>query len=221
MKRAMRARVSVFRVLSVILFPATLAFAAGETSGRVAPGETVEKILHGEKVDVAASAEGMPGAMALFLKVSGWTCLAILSTLALATLYRRSPRAGRAHAGKGEMEILARAALSPKHAVILLRAGSRRIVVGISGERMRPLAVFEAPQNSSSAADREPEMRWDHLSPGTGTGTKTEREVGQSWEPARVRPEDLEPYRRQVDRLRGLLESWRGQWPENGRSKEI
>jgi flagellar biogenesis protein FliO len=129
--------------------------------------------------------------------------------IAAALVWRKhGSRTWRAAAGEG-LQVLGRAALSPRHHVFVVRFGDRKVLVGVSGDRMASLAVVE--EGSPSGPRLEAAMT-ERGGPDRGA---VEREIGCSRRT--VSEADLVPYRRQVDRLRDLL---RGRPPMGSAGRE-
>ena len=114
---------------------------------------------------------------------------------------RRSVGLGSKAQGQGVLQIVGRAALSPRHFVYVVRVSDRRLVVGVSGDRMVSLGVLDEP-----AAPR--------LAPRVETPAPEKRSEPQQ---RAVTEADLMPYRRQVSRLRELL---RGRGADFGSDRE-
>jgi flagellar biogenesis protein FliO len=157
---------------------------AGGEGDPVAPGQKVAEILSPAADGAAAGRprEASGGSTALRLLLGAGALLA-LGAVALAARARRT-RLGGIPAIE-PVDVVGRASLSPRHSVCVVRVAGRRIVLGIAGERMTALAVVE---------DRAPEA------PARGFTSRL-GEAGRRPAP----PADLEPYRKQVDRLRGML----------------
>jgi flagellar biogenesis protein FliO len=168
---------------------------AGEGDA-VKPGETVKELLD-SKEKGSAPAAAFPGTGTLLLKLVLSAGAVGLLGLGLIFVSRKCLRSGMGLSSSGEIEVTGRAALSPKHVVFVLRVDERRIVVGLSGERMYSLAVIGDRGEQGHHASRP------------------EREISSSGKA--IGEADLMPYRRQMDRLRGLF---RGHFQDEGGSKE-
>ncbi len=109
-------------------------------------------------------------------------------------------RGARGGFDPGALRVVGRTALSPKHFVWVLEFRGREIVVGGSPDRLTLLAAFERePSRPAESRDEEPAP--DRARQGSGEGGGRAR---------RVTARDLLPYRRQVERLRGILRSAEG-----------
>lgn len=165
--------------LLLIVFPVE----AGESIG-VKPGQTVQEVLDSHGKGAASSRAEFPTTGQLLLRLA--LTVGSVSLLGFGSLFflrKWFSQRGTLHS-TGEIEVAGRAALSPKHLVFVLRVADQRIVVGVSGDRMSPLAVVE------DGKARRPQAAVPESAEG---GRKT---VGEA---------DLMPYRRQMDRLRGLF----------------
>lgn len=127
----------------------------------------------------------------------GLAALAIAGASAgLVWAERRLAARGRGVSAPGGLRLAGRVALSPKHFVCVLKLGEREVVVGVSPDRLTTLAVFDregaAPGARPEAPPRErPAEKAPEAASGGGLRRLTDGE--------------LLPYRRQVERLRGLL----------------
>jgi hypothetical protein len=92
------------------------------------------------------------------------------------------------------IDVVGRAALSSRHSIYIVRAAGRRIVLGVAGERMTALAVID-----ERAADAPPPPPPRGFT--SRLGDVTRRLPAKEGPPSA----ELEPYRKQVDRLRGML----------------
>jgi flagellar biogenesis protein FliO len=98
--------------------------------------------------------------------------------------------------GGRNLSVLETAYLSPKHSMALVRVRNRILVLGL-GEDVRTLAVFDQPDEVlgfEGAFSRE-------LSEALEDGAEGGNDRGPGV--------PLEPYRRQIDRLRGAVARWR------------
>ena len=170
--------------------------AGGVQSGEAAPGLPEPK----------GKAAGIPSMKGVDLSGAWkvlWGTLGISGLAVAAVLLRRKLglRTWRTPAGEG-LQILGRAALSPRHHVFVLRFSDRKVLVGVSGDRMVPLAVIEDGNPHGSRLEGVIPERGIPERGGPDRGAQ-ERGTGSSRRT--VIEADLVPYRRQVDRLRELL----------------
>ncbi len=105
---------------------------------------------------------------------------------------RVSPR--RFRRGGRNLSVLETAYLSPKHTVALVRVRNRVLLLGL-GQDIRTLAAFEHPDEV---------MAFD------GDFSRELTEALETDEEDRAAPPSpLDPYRRQINRLRGAVGKWR------------
>ncbi len=182
---------------------------ADSTGGFVRAGDSVSDVLSG-----APSTESDRAESSL---VGGWQ-LAGLGVLlvGLASFAWRLRSRGlvrrRGASEGGTITIVDRVALSPRHAVAVLRVSERTLVVGFSGDRVSPLAEWGgdalAGGTSAETAPERPESYW-FRNPRDASGGAPETTLGASSGSSDVWDRDLAPYRREVTRLKEALESWR------------
>lgn len=270
-----------------------------DASQLVRPGMKVSEITALEDGDATSlSTEKSKASLDRLLGIAGAAITLGLVGLGLAFVFRRRWR--RLESPGPGIRVVARAALSPKHFVVVLETGGRRLTIGLSGEHMKVLAMdgLETSEDvasrssggmaSSGAADGaaagssvtnfvdprgkripaddegrphravmpeshpEPDNRSGRaevsrretlsrdgmksrdgiaremadtarvLAPSTDEAVFKRRGSGHGhglfdavpepesvpWQARPIRREDVEPYQRQVDRLRRLLESW-------------
>ena len=125
------------------------------------------------------------GFAVLVAAVAAGTCLAI----------RRRRQWRRTATDGHRLEIVDRLALSPKHWACLLRVEGRLLVVGMTPDRMRTLALFD--DDAKTPAESTPNTKGDSY------WFRPASEGGRSG----VLDENLAPYRREVTRLRAMLQN--------------
>jgi flagellar biogenesis protein FliO len=147
----LRTRTALFRgSLVAVLLAASPAAAAGSEPR---PRETVGDLL---RAGGAAPAADAGSVLRSFLRLAGGAAAVLVAGVALLWFYRRlSPQRAIAARG-GLLEVLDRAALTPRHTVYLLRIAERKMVlVGVSGERMAALAALDdASPRAAPPAER-------------------------------------------------------------------
>jgi flagellar biogenesis protein FliO len=173
----MTQRSLVALALALALHPAIL-----PQEPQVKPGQTISELLEPKTHPVQKAAGAWEG----WTLVIGTAGLMALVCGALFLARRRALGLTKLSA-ENSLQIVGRAALSPKHVVFVLRVADRQVVVGLSGERMVPLAVLDGLPRDKDGAESGPQGRI--AEPSTRT----------------ISASDLMPYRRQVERLRGLL----------------
>jgi flagellar protein FliO/FliZ len=156
----------------------------------VAPGQRVADILGPAREAARPAPEGTgPGVARLALAAGA---LLVLGAAAIAV--RRRRRMAGVAGSPEPLEIVGCIALSPRHTIYTVRAAGRRIVVGVSGDGMAALAVIE---DRSAEAAAPP--------PSRGFSSRLPAEPSRRLDARSAPPIDLDPYRKQVDRLRGIL----------------
>jgi flagellar biogenesis protein FliO len=125
------------------------------------------------------------------LRVSLWAGGLGLSIFGAVVLFRRRMRGTTRLDGSEGIQVVGRTAISPRHAVVVLRVSNHRLVVGLSGERMTSLGILDDASAESTLRE-----------PGFSARPEDHEAVSQA---RTIKDSDLVPYRQQVDRLRGLL----------------
>jgi len=167
----------------------------GEDSGparTVKAGQTVESVLEGGPGEASPWGASRPGWGSILKLVLGAACVVVLGLGAIFVARRWIPNATRL-AAAGGVQVLGRVPLSPRHFVYVLGIGDRKVVVGVSGDRMAALAVLDDSGAPRPAA----------LSPLRPESSMTDKRLAPASKP--IEEADLLPYRRQVHRLRELL----------------
>lgn len=92
----------------------------------------------------------------------GWLKLAAALVLVVGVLlglqwYLKRFRGGAVSRGNGEMEIVARRGLSPKHQLLLVRVEGRRLLIGMGPEGLSTLADFtpDDPDRKNTSDDSD------------------------------------------------------------------
>jgi flagellar biogenesis protein FliO len=185
---ALARRVSPVLAVLSLLAPAWLPGGEG-----VAPGQSVAEVL---KSGSAAASSAAPAVADAGSRLLYWTGGLGLTAAAVFVLRRRRARPG-SPTGQEAVEVLGRAVLSHKHAVVVVRAAGKRIVVGLGGDSLSALAVIDEAREAGAGppaqgfSSRLPESTALSATPG----------------PRVIDPADLVPYRRQMERLRNILRS--------------
>jgi len=173
--------------------------------------------------DSSAASEGVVAGTDLsstgdgFLRVLGWT-LAVLSIggALVLVLKKFTPMSRSMNAG-GMVRVLGRTALSPRHTVFVLRVSNQKVlIVGVSGDRMVNLSEISDP-TGVLGVDREFSAALDNYSKDLrGQGEPEETSPFQSRISSHVETVSAAeegargvPYRHEVQRIRGLLSSWK------------
>jgi flagellar biogenesis protein FliO len=168
--------------------------AAPEELGRGAASSVKEESARGvleRSRGVASTGLGENSLVRLSLWVVG---LGLFILVALVFYRRRVKGVPRLEGGEG-IQIVGRTAISPRHAVVVLRISNHRLIVGLAGERMTSLGILD--DSSVETVPREP---------GFSARPEDQEAVARA---RTIKDSDLVPYRQQVDRLRGLLKGVR------------
>jgi flagellar biogenesis protein FliO len=174
-----------------LLLPFLLARPLAAGGEVVPPGQKISDLLSPAKEPSGASnREAGAGGSTTFRLLVGAGALLVLGAAVLVARKRRSHFAGAL--AIEPIDVVGRAALSSKHSIYIVRTAGRRIVLGVAGERMTALAVIE---------DRGAEP-----APASARGF-TPRVSDALRRPAAkdLPAADLDPYRKQMERLRGML----------------
>lgn len=183
--------------LAILGLPLVLAPRAVHADGdrgdkAVRPGQALSEILAREPG--AAPASGARPSHAMSGRSAGMLAGAlILSAAGIVFLRRRRARGAAAGPG-GPVRVEGRVAITHRHAVFLVRVDGARIVVGLTGDRMTPLAVLEDPAGGEESL-RHRSGRPPHQARPADADRR-----------GRLDPEELDRYRKQVDRLKVLLQ---------------
>lgn len=192
----MRARHRITCGLSMVVAASAFALAADEAPAPAERGADpkAERILDLKLDEYLAdgrpTAAAAPDRPAGILRILGWTASVAVGFIALALAYRRFVPAGRILAG-GKIRILARAQLSPRHALSLVRVGNRAFLIGTGGDRIEPIAEFREPAEVMALS---------------GEFAEELARAGAPAAPAAAPSRDaLDRFRGEIDRLRDVL----------------
>lgn len=128
-----------------------------------------------------------------------WTGgILLIASMAVGAFFviRRRRQWGRMAADGHQLEIIDRLALSPKHWACLVRVEGRLLVVGMTADSLRTLALFDDGDTTSSTSNPptpKSESFWFRPSGDEGRSG--------------VLDDNLAPYRREVTRLRAMLQN--------------
>ncbi|MCZ6793414.1 MAG: flagellar biosynthetic protein FliO [Planctomycetota bacterium] len=179
---------------------------------RVDPGVPLEEFLQRGDAAVDPVDKGGTGSpLGLFVRFASTVALILLLTVGGFLLCRRWLPARRLGGELGDLRVVGRVSLGPRHAVFLLRCGPRSIAVGVSGDRMTCLGEFEAGEESldeplpvprvsprrrasRSMADRHEEFH----------GEMDDGDVDHT-------PRSADPP--EMERLRGIFRNWKERKP--------
>jgi flagellar biogenesis protein FliO len=188
---------------------------AGEP--RVREKQAITELLGGKPGLAAAPTAAAAPAGAGIIIPGAWQAgtagIGVALLAAVAVILRRRRARGTAPHEAGAVQVVGRALLSHRHAVFVLQVSGRRLVVGVAGDRMTALDAFE--ETATAAAERPEEPAALAAEPHRGYTVRPEdrqalrdrRELDAS---------ELRPYRKQMDRLRGMLRDMRGDGHDPG-----
>ncbi len=147
--------------------------------------------------------------LSVLLRLAGWTLVVVALGAGFLVLLKRYTPVGKNINGGGAMRVLGRTALSPRHSVVLLRVGNQRVIaVGVSGDRMTTLSEITDPAGILALDSTFRDSLDEHT-----RDLGDSKDLYQSLPQPRAHvPQQGETwYKKEVRRIRGLLESWRGQ----------
>ncbi len=143
----------------------------------------------------------------LAVKAALWSGVLIAGACCLGVVRRASKRSKVQHASPGGVEVAGRIFLSHKQSVFVLRLGGKRLAVGVGGDRITPLGIWDESPDSPALPEHSAPV------PARTNGFTIRPEDREGMLAAKAfRDTDFLPYRKQVERLRGLL---RGLRPED------
>lgn len=114
-----------------------------------APSSVESKVVNRgdhEKQEIARGASSIPQSSS-WTRTVGSLVIVIALVLLLAWGYRSVAMSGGALGGRGRLpglvQVVSRTALSPRHAICLVRVGPRLVLVGQTNDSLRPLDVID------------------------------------------------------------------------------
>jgi flagellar biogenesis protein FliO len=176
---------------------------------KVRAGQTLADLL-GQKEPSAAASRALPSGGEIASKLGLWSG-GLVVLVAATVLYRRRRKLIASSRPEGEgVEVVGRVHLSHRHAVFVLRVAGRKLVVGVSGDHMTALGSLDVPASAELPIKAVPSTSSEERSTGARGFTVRPGDM-EAISAARGIPDaDLMPYRKQMDRLRGLLRGLRG-----------
>lgn len=136
-----------------------------------------------------------------YMRVLGWlvvvVALAVGSVHLLKRFHPGAPRRG----GRDLIEVLGRASVTPKHQLVAVRVAEKVLVLGAAPERLSLIAEMRDPREVIGALQGG---RFEEELAHSGTQYDEEPTAAHAEEGAPV-----EPYRREIDRLRRMVANWR------------
>jgi flagellar biogenesis protein FliO len=183
---------------------------AGEEETRAAEGSGLRR--SGERPwrrEAAASGERESFGRK-YLRTLGWLVVIVLvAGGAIVALRRMSP--GSFHPQNRRLvQVIGRGALGPKHQVVVTRVGERILILGLTSDRIVRLGEVDDPREAVKLLPPEQSF--------AGSVTLSEAAYREEDAAQGDIETSLEPYRREIDRLRGMVELWQRERaePERG-----
>lgn len=167
---------------------------------RVQPRQSVVDLLGVGPESTLAPAPAVDPS-ATVLKLGLWAGGIFLAAVGLLVLRRYRKRAGVGILSEG-IEVIGRTMISPRHSVLVLRMQGKRVALAIAGDRVTPLGLWDDSTAVSMVAEKSAPVQVPERAGGF-TIRPQDREAQDA--ARRFRDSDLQPYRQQVERLRGLL----------------
>ena len=213
------ALVAFFAAGFTVLSP-TIVWAQGADGGEVVSPEAPRTIGDLGRSSTAGDAAGTAGAEAdsnrllqpattsfwgRYLRMLGWLLVVLGLVIACAYALKRfrSTAAIRDGDSLRSFEVVSRLALTTRHQLVVVRIGPKRLVLGVSPESIQPVCELDSSP-SAAPIERGPEFQQALESEAQEYATESAAE-------ASPRTDQLAPYRREVDRLRTMVGSWRQQ----------
>jgi len=131
-------------IIAACLLVATLAPAGvfcDPDAERGRTGATVGDLR--ERGDDDEHGKESPSPFGPFLELVGGVLIVAVAGGLLVYFYRRFGGGMKGLRGSRAIEVLGRTALSPRHAVCLLKVGRRLVLVGMAGDRIAPISVID------------------------------------------------------------------------------
>jgi len=177
--------------------------AAGEA--RVREKQPLAELRDGKPAAAPGTPEPRGAGSSLGWKLGGPGIGLALCGLTVITIRRRRAR-GTTPNEAGVVQVVGRALLSHRHAIFVVQVSGRRLVVGVSGDRMTALDAFEPAGEAAAEPVEEPApapapLRGYSVRPKDRQALLARREDDAA---------ELRPYRQKMDRLRDALREIRG-----------
>ena len=182
---------------------------------RVRPNQTIADLLGEKGRPAEARGPAPPESSGLAGKLAIWAGVLIAGACALGWLRRAGKGRGAPGWNSGGVEVAGRVLLSHKHSVFVLRVGGKRLALGVAGDRLTPLGMWDEAQDSPLATDRAPPAQER-----TGGFTIRPQDREAMSAASSLRDTDFLPYRKQVERLRGLLRGLRPEENQDSSTEE-
>lgn len=145
-----------------------------------------------------------------YLRTLGWLVLIVLfAGGGVIALRRLSPGSGHPQ-NRRLVQVIGRGAIGPKHQVVVTRVGERILILGLTSDSISRLGEVEDPREAVKLLPPEQSF--------AGSVTLSEASYREEDAARGDLETSLEPYRREIDRLRGMVELWQSERarPERG-----
>jgi len=135
-----------------------------------------------------------------YLRTLGWLAVIILVAGGSVVALRRLAPGSVHPQNRRLVQVIGRGALGPKHQVVVTRVGERILILGLTSDSIVRLGEVEDPREAVKLLPAEQSF----------AGSVSLSEAAYREEDARRGDIEtsLEPYRREIDRLRGMVEQW-------------
>lgn len=173
------------------------------TDGEVVPAETPGLRRAGERSWRRSGSSGQGSRSPSVLGTLGW--LALVIGIAVATLYavRRFLPNSIVPQNRQLVRVVGRTALGPKSQLVVAQVGGQLLILGVTGESITRLGEIEDPEEATRFSPPEESFA------GRFAAVEDVYPESDSVEPQAPVPEArLEPYRREVARLKSMVDQW-------------
>ena len=176
--------------------------------------------------ELATSAADRPSIGRQVLRTIGWLGFVIVIAIAALFLVRKYFPGAVVSSNKNLIRVLGRGVVGPKHQIAVTQVGDRVLILGLTGDSMTALGEINDPKEKVkfTPADqtfaghiRSEDSSYQQQSSAVsaGDGSDPESEVGQGYRSSHE--SRLEPYRREIDRLKSMFGFWNQQDPRSKR----
>jgi flagellar biogenesis protein FliO len=139
-----------------------------------------------------------------YLRTLGWLVLVVGLAVGSIFLLRRFSPGAIPPQNRKLVQVIGRGALGPKHQVVVTRVGERILMLGLAPDTIVPLGEVEDPREVVRMTPPE-ETFAGRITLSEAAYREDDAEQGDTDD------KNLEPYRREIDRLRGMVEVWQRQ----------
>lgn len=145
--------------------------------------------------------------IARYFRALGWVVAALVVAGAAYAAYRTFGKRRASIRGGRLVEVVARTALTPRHQLVVVRVSERVLVLGVSPDRIATLAELTDPRDAMRAGRGAAfSERLLHAENG-GTDVADLADAADPY--AEAAESTLEPYRREIERLKTMVGNWR------------